>query len=217
LSCGVYPFGKFFIHIPPDAGGAPLWGYRLHLFRDKTGSVGTSRSNSVIDRTARFFFDALSMRHTITVLVENRFGVLTRIAGLFSGRGFNIDTLNVGPTHRPDTSRMTIVVRGDDRVLDQVTRQLNKLVDVIEVQDFREGEYVDRELVLLKVKVDSKSRAEVMQICDIFRAKIVDVQPKNLTIEITGNESKVTKFIKLMENFGILDLTRTGKVAIARK
>ena len=157
------------------------------------------------------------MRHTITVLVENRFGVLTRIAGLFSGRGFNIDTLNVGPTHRPDTSRMTIVVKGDDRVLDQVTRQLNKLVDVIEVKDFREGEFVDRELVLLKIKVDSKDRAEVMQICDIFRAKIVDVQPKNLTIEITGNESKVSKFIVLMETFGILDLTRTGKVAIARK
>ena len=157
------------------------------------------------------------MRHTITVLVENRFGVLTRIAGLFSGRGFNIETLNVGPTHRPDTSRMTIVVKGDDSVLDQVTRQLNKLVDVIEVKDFREGEYVDRELVLLKIKVDSKSRAEVMQICDIFRAKIVDVQPKNLTIEITGNESKVMKFIALMETFGILDLTRTGKVAIARK
>ena len=157
------------------------------------------------------------MRHTITVLVENRFGVLTRIAGLFSGRGFNIETLNVGPTHRPDTSRMTIVVKGDDSVLDQVTRQLNKLVDVIEVKDFREGEYVDRELVLLKIKVESKSRAEVMQICDIFRAKIVDVQPKNLTIEITGNESKVSKFITLMETFGILDLTRTGKVAIARK
>ena len=157
------------------------------------------------------------MRHTITVLVENRFGVLTRIAGLFSGRGFNIETLNVGPTHHPDTSRMTIVVVGDDRVLDQVTRQLNKLVDVIEVTDFREGEYVDRELVLLKVQVDSKARAEVMQICDIFRAKIVDVQPKNLTIEVTGNESKVSKFIVLMETFGILDLTRTGKVAIARK
>jgi acetolactate synthase I/III small subunit len=157
------------------------------------------------------------MRHTITVLVENRFGVLTRIAGLFSGRGITIDTLNVGPTHRLDTSRMTIVVVGDDRVLDQVTRQLNKLVDVIEVKDFREGEYVDRELVLLKIKVDSKSRAEAMQICDIFRAKIVDVQPKNLTIEITGNESKVSKFITLMETFGILDLTRTGKVAIARK
>ena len=157
------------------------------------------------------------MRHTITVLVENRFGVLTRIAGLFSGRGFNIDTLNVGPTHRPDTSRMTLVVKGDDRVLDQVIRQLNKLVDVIEVKDFHEGEYVDRELVLLKIKVDSKSRAEAMQICDIFRAKIVDVQPKNLTIEITGNESKVSKFITLMETFGIVDLTRTGKVAIARK
>ena len=157
------------------------------------------------------------MRHTITVLVENRFGVLTRIAGLFSGRGFNIETLNVGPTHRPDTSRMTLVVKGDDRVLDQVNRQLNKLVDVIEVKDFREGEYVDRELVLLKIKVDAKVRAEVMQICDIFRAKIVDVQPKNLSIEITGNESKVTKFILLMETFGILDLTRTGKVAIARK
>jgi acetolactate synthase-1/3 small subunit len=157
------------------------------------------------------------MRHTITVLVENRFGVLTRIAGLFSGRGFNIETLNVGPTHHSDTSRMTIVVVGDDRVLDQVTRQLNKLVDVIEVKDFREGEYVDRELVLLKIKVDAKARAEVMQICDIFRAKIVDVQPKNLSIEITGNESKVTKFILLMETFGVLDLTRTGKVAIARK
>jgi acetolactate synthase-1/3 small subunit len=157
------------------------------------------------------------MRHTITVLVENRFGVLTRIAGLFSGRGITIDTLNVGPTHRSDTSRMTIVVVGDDRVLDQVTRQLNKLVDVIEVKDFHEGEYVDRELVLLKIKVDSKSRAEAMQICDIFRAKIVDVQPKNLTIEITGNESKVSKFITLMETIGILDLTRTGKVAIARK
>ena len=157
------------------------------------------------------------MRHTITVLVENRFGVLTRIAGLFSGRGFNIDTLNVGPTHRPDTSRMTIVVVGDDRVLDQVTRQLNKLVDVIEVKDFHEGEYVDRELVLLKIKVNDKTRAEVMQICDIFRAKIVDVQPKTLTIEITGNESKITKFITLMETFGILDLTRTDKVAIARK
>ena len=157
------------------------------------------------------------MRHTITVLVENRFGVLTRIAGLFSGRGFNIETLNVGPTHRPDTSRMTIVVEGDDRVLDQVTRQLNKLVDVIEVKDLHEGEYVDRELVLLKIKVAANSRAEVMKICDIFRAKIVDVQPKNLTIEITGNESKVSKFIVLMETFGIVDLTRTGKVAIARK
>ncbi|PAW78500.1 MAG: acetolactate synthase small subunit [Verrucomicrobia bacterium Tous-C9LFEB] len=157
------------------------------------------------------------MRHTISVLVENKFGVLTRIAGLFSGRGFNIDTLNVGPTTDDKTSRMTIVVRGDDRVLDQVNRQLNKLIDVIEVQDFPEGEYVDRELVLVKVKVNSAARAEVMQMCDIFRAKIVDVQPHALTIEITGDESKITKFLDLMKNFGILDLTRTGKIALARK
>ena len=157
------------------------------------------------------------MRHTITVLVENRFGVLTRIAGLFSGRGFNIETLNVGPIHRADTSRMTIVVVGDDRVLDQVTRQLNKLVDVIEVKDFHEGEYVDRELVMVKVSVDSKSRAEVMQITDIFRAKIVDVQPKTLTIEITGNDSKVEKFLDLMKTFGVSDIIRTGKAAMPRK
>ncbi len=157
------------------------------------------------------------MRHTISVLVENKFGVLTRIAGMFSGRGFNIDTLNVGPTLDPSTSRMTIVVRGDDTVLEQVTKQLNKLVDVIEIEDFREDQFVDRELVMIRVKVDSKSRAEVMQICDIFRAKIIDVQHRNLAIEVTGNESKIKKFLLLMENFGISDLTRTGKVALSRK
>lgn len=156
------------------------------------------------------------MRHTISVLVENRFGVLTRIAGLFSGRGFNIDSLNVAPTHDDKTSRMTIVVRGDDKVLDQVTKQLNKLVDVIELIDFRQGEYVDRELILLKVKTDSKSRAEITQLCDIFRTKIVDVQPHSLTIEATGDESKNEKFIDLMDNFGILELTRTGQVALPR-
>ena len=157
------------------------------------------------------------MRHTISVLVENKFGVLTRVAGLFSGRGYNIDTLNVGPTHDPNTSRMTIVTRGDDATLEQIVKQLNKLVDVLKVQDFREGEYIDRELVLVKVGVDSKTRAEVMQITDIFRAKIIDVQPKTLTIEITGNESKIEKFLELMRTFGIVDLTRTGKVALPRK
>jgi acetolactate synthase-1/3 small subunit len=150
-------------------------------------------------------------------LVENKFGVLTRISGLFSGRGFNIDTLNVGPTQDPTTSRMTIVVKGDDTVLEQVTKQLNKLVEVIKVQDFHEGEYVDRELVLLKVGADAKSRPEVMQICDIFRAKIVDVAHKALTVEITGNESKISAFLELMEPFGIRDISRTGKVAMARK
>jgi acetolactate synthase I/III small subunit len=157
------------------------------------------------------------MRHTISVLVENKFGVLTRVTGLFSGRGYNIDTLNVAPTHDANTSRMTIVTRGDDATLEQIVKQLNKLVDVLEVRDFREGEYVDRELAMIKVAVDSKSRAEAMQITDIFRAKIVDVQPKSLTIEITGDEGKVDKFIELMKAFGILDLTRTGKVALPRK
>src|SRR5580765_4258927 len=157
------------------------------------------------------------MRHTISVLVENKFGVLTRIAGLFSGRGYNIDTLNVGPTQDPNTSRMTIVTRGDDATLEQILKQLKKLIDILEVRDFREDEYVDRELVLVKVSVDSDTRAEVMQITDIFRAKIVDVQPRTLTIEITGDESKTEKFLQLMRTFGVLELTRTGKVALPRK
>ncbi|HMP82908.1 MAG TPA: acetolactate synthase small subunit [Verrucomicrobiota bacterium] len=157
------------------------------------------------------------MRHTISVLVENKFGALTRIAGLFSGRGYNIDTLNVAPTHDATASRMTIVTHGDESTLEQIVKQLQKLPDVLHVRDFREDEYVDRELVLVKVSVNSKSRAEVMQVTDIFRAKIVDVQPKSLTIEITGNESKVEKFIELMNAFGIVDLTRTGKVAMPRK
>ncbi len=157
------------------------------------------------------------MRHTISVLVENKFGVLTRVAGLFSGRGYNIDSLNVAPTHDSTASRMTIATHGDEATLEQIVKQLNKLPDVLKVQNFREGEYVDRELVLVKVGVDSKSRAEVMQITDIFRAKIVDVQPKTLTIEITGDESKVGKFIDLMKTFGVIELTRTGKAAMPRK
>jgi len=157
------------------------------------------------------------MRHTISVLVENKFGVLTRIAGLFSGRGFNIDTLNVAPTQDASASRMTIVTKGDDATVDQIVKQLNKLVDVIKVHDFREGEYIDRELVLMKVAVDTKSRSEIMQITDIFRSKIVDVQAKTVTIEVTGDESKVEKFIELMKPFGVLDLTRTGKVAMPRR
>jgi acetolactate synthase-1/3 small subunit len=157
------------------------------------------------------------MRHTISVLVENKFGVLTRVAGLFSGRGYNIDSLNVAPTHDPTASRMTVVTRGDDATVEQIVKQLKKLPDVIKVVDFRDGEYVDRELALVKVSVDSKARAEVMQITDIFRAKIVDVQPKTLSVEITGDETKVEKFIELMSAFGVLELTRTGRVALPRK
>jgi acetolactate synthase-1/3 small subunit len=149
--------------------------------------------------------------------VENKFGVLTRMAGLFSGRGFNIDTLNVAPTQDPNTSRMTIVTRGDDATMEQIVKQISKLVDVLEVTDFREYEYIDRELVLVRVKVNSKSRPEVMQITDIFRAKIVDVQSESLTVEVTGDEGKVEKLIELLKPFTILDLTRTGKVALPRK
>ncbi|HOW65676.1 MAG TPA: acetolactate synthase small subunit [Candidatus Paceibacterota bacterium] len=157
------------------------------------------------------------MRHTISVLVENKFGVLTRIAGLFSGRGYNIDTLNVAPTQDPQTSRMTIVTRGDDATVEQIVKQLNKLVEVLQVQDYQDLEYIDRELVLVKVGVEAQTRAEVMQITDIFRAKIVDVQPQSLTIEITGAESKVEKFIELMKPYGLIELTRSGKVALSRE
>ena len=157
------------------------------------------------------------MRHTISVVVQNRFGVLTRIAGLFSGRGFNIDTLNVGPTQNDKISRMTIVVVGNDQVLEQVVKQLKKLVDVLEVHDFKDGDVIDRELILLKVKASSSTRPEVMQICDIFRAKIVDVQSANLAIEVTGDESKIDKFLALMKPFGILELSRTGRIALPRR
>ena len=135
---------------------------------------------------------------------------------MFSGRGYNIDSLNVAPMHDPEKSRMTIVTRGDDATVEQIVRQLYKLVNVLEITDFREHEYIDRELVMVRVKATAKNRSEVMQITDIFRAKIVDVQSKTMTIEVTGNESKVNKFVALMDNFGVLDLTRTGKVALPR-
>ena len=157
------------------------------------------------------------MRHTLSVVVQNRFGVLTRIAGLFSGRGFNIDTLNVGPTQNDKISRMTIVVVGNDQVLEQVVKQLKKLVDVLEVHDFKDGDVIDRELILLRVKATAVARPEVMQICDIFRAKIVDVQSASLSIEVTGDESKIGKFLQLMKSFGILELSRTGRIALARR
>ena len=154
--------------------------------------------------------------HTISVLVENKFGVLARVAGMFSGRGYNIQTLNVGPGHDPKLSRMTIVVREKENVLNQIIKQLDKLVDVIQVLDFREGDYVDRELVLLQVKVDRTSRAEVIELCQIFRAKIIDVARRAVTIEITGDSGKIDKFIQLMDTFGIMELTRTGRIALPR-
>ena len=157
------------------------------------------------------------MRHTISLLVENRFGVLARIAGLFSGRGFNIDSLAVGETQDTSISRMTIVVRGDEQILEQVKKQMNKLIDVIKVQDFAPGESIQRELILVKVNATQKTRSEIMQIVDIFRAKIVEVTANSVTIEVTGSEEKVYSLLDLVKPFGIKDISRTGKIAMSRK
>lgn len=156
------------------------------------------------------------MRHTISVLVENKFGVLARVAGMFSGRGFNIDSLNVAPTHDASLSRITAVLKGDDSALDLCIKQLRKLVNVVDVVDFTEGQAVSRELVLIKVKADSKTRSEIMQISDIFRTKIVNVAHESLIIEMTGDDAKVSAFLKLIEPFGILELARTGALAQLR-
>ncbi len=156
------------------------------------------------------------MKRTLAILVENKPGVLTRVAGLFSRRGFNIESLAVGVTENPDTSRMTIVVSGDDHVLEQVMKQLNKLIDVIRVSDLPAEESVNRELALIKVGVDSSTRAEVMQIVDVFRAKIVDVGIKSVVIEVTGDESKINAMEQLLRQFGIKEMVRTGKVAMNR-
>lgn len=155
-------------------------------------------------------------RHTISVLVENKFGVLARVAGMFSGRGYNIHSLNVAPSHDPKLSRMTITVRERENKLDQIIKQLDKLVDSLEVVDFREGDHVFRELVLMRLKADKQTRPAIIEMCDIFRAKIVDVSPDKITVEVTGNESKINKFIALMEDYEILDLTRTGKIVLPR-
>ena len=149
------------------------------------------------------------MRHTISVLVENKFGVLARVSGMFSGRGFNIDSLNVAPTHDPSLSRITVVLKGDESALNLAVKQLVKLVNVVEVIDFKEGMAVVRELVLLKVKADTRTRSEIMQICDIFRAKIVNVSTESVIIEVTGDEGKVGAYINLIEPCGILELART--------
>jgi acetolactate synthase-1/3 small subunit len=156
------------------------------------------------------------MKHTLAILVENKPGVLTRVAGLFSRRGFNIESLAVGVTENQDTSRITIVVSGDDNILEQVEKQLNKLIDVIRVSDILPEDSVSRELALIKVGVDSTTRAEVMQIVDVFRAKIVDVGIKSLVVEVTGDESKINAIEQLLRQFGIKEMVRTGKIAMNR-
>ena len=156
------------------------------------------------------------MKHTLAVLVENKSGVLSRVASLFSRRGYNRDSLAVGVTEDPEVSRITIVVHGDDHVLEQVTKQLNKLVDVIKVSDLGGDDTVERELALIKVTADTDNRAEIIQIADIFRARIIDVAPRSMTVEVTGEEAKVEAIEKLLRQFGIKEMARTGKIAMVR-
>ncbi|HYC54567.1 MAG TPA: acetolactate synthase small subunit [Candidatus Binatia bacterium] len=155
-------------------------------------------------------------KHTISILVENEFGVLSRVSGMFSGRGFNIESLSVAETIDTSVSRITLTVRGNASVLEQITKQLNKLVSVIRVVDFREGEYVERELALVKVVFDSTTRPEVMNIVSIFRASVVDVGTSTCIIEITGGEAKIDAMIRLLEPLGIKEIARTGSAALYR-
>ncbi|HCT83789.1 MAG: acetolactate synthase small subunit [Candidatus Margulisiibacteriota bacterium] len=157
------------------------------------------------------------MRHVLSILVENKPGVLARVAGLFSRRGYNIDSLAVGPTTDTSISRMTIVVKGDDIILEQITKQLNKLIDVIKIIDLTAAQdFVERELVLIKVSSSSQSRSEILEIADIFRAKVVDVAAKSITLETTGSEGKIEALIDLFKKFGIIEIVRTGKIALNR-
>ncbi|GAB4483733.1 MAG: acetolactate synthase small subunit [Thermodesulfovibrionales bacterium] len=157
------------------------------------------------------------MRHTISILVENKFGVLSRVSGLFSGRGYNIESLSVGETIDPKVSVMTIVTTGDDWIIEQITKQLNKLIDVIKVVDMTELDHVEREMVMIKVSPRQEDKAEVLRIAEIFRGRIVDSSQKTYTIEVTGDEKKIAAIVELLRPMGIKEFVRTGKVAIARE
>ncbi len=156
------------------------------------------------------------MRHTISILVENEFGVLARVAGLFSGRGFNIDSLSVAKTLDPSLSRITLVTEGDDQIVEQITKQLNKLICVIKVSDFQETPHVEREMALIKVAADERTRGEILNIIDIFRAKVIDAGPRSFVIEVTGDEGKITAILDLLKPLGVKEIVRTGKVAVQR-
>lgn len=157
------------------------------------------------------------MEHIISVMVENKFGVLSRVSGLFSGRGFNIESLSVGPSIDPTVSMMTLVTRGDDRIVEQIIKQLNKLIDIIKVVDLTEGAFVARETVLIKISAKGEDRAEALRITDIFRARVVDSTPATYTIEVTGDTNKIEAIINLLRPLGIKDLVRTGRIAISRE
>ena len=156
------------------------------------------------------------MRHVISILVENEPGVLSRVSALFSGRGFNIESLNVAETLDPTISRMTLITTGNEQIIEQIIKQLNKLVNVVKVMDLTGSDFVDREMILVRVRAEATSRAEVLRILEIFRGRVVDVSPKSYTLEITGDEKKIQAMVELLTPFGILEIVRTGKVAIMR-
>ena len=156
------------------------------------------------------------MRHILSVLVENEPGVLSRVSGLFSGRGFNIESLNVGPTLEPDLSLMTITTSGDAQIIEQIVKQLRKLVTVVKVVDLTEHKAVEREMILVKVNAEDSRRAEILRIVDIFRCKVVDVSPDELTLEATGDQGKIKALVHLLQRFGVKELARTGIVALRR-
>lgn len=156
------------------------------------------------------------MRHVLSILVENEPGVLSRVAGLFSGRGFNIESLNVGPTLEPGVSHITICTIGDEQIIEQIMKQLHKLITVIKVVDLTHQQAVEREIVLMKVGADDAKRAEVLRIADIFRCKVVDVSPTELTLELTGDRNKIKAVVALLQRFGVKDFVRAGTVAIRR-
>ena len=156
------------------------------------------------------------MKHVISALLENQPGVLARIVGLISGRGFNIESLNVAPTHDPSASRLTMTVPGDDRVLEQVTKQLNKLIDVIKVSDLTVKHYLDRELILIEVATPPEKRAETVELANLCEAQIVSVQSESLTIQMVGDRNKIAGFLDLMKPYTILDISRSGVIAVAR-
>ena len=156
------------------------------------------------------------MQRVLSVLVENESGVLTRIAGLFSRRGFNIESLTVGPTENPAYSRMTITVNASNVAIEQTTKQLHKLINVIKITDLTESSFVDRELALIKVSSTTGTRSEIIQIADLFRGRIVDVAEDTLTVEVTGEQGKVNAIVHLLTKFGIKEIARTGRVALSR-
>ena len=156
------------------------------------------------------------MRHTISILVENEFGVLARVAGLFSGRGFNIDSLSVAKTLDSSLSRITLVTEGDDQIVEQITKHLNKLICVIKVSDFQDTPHVEREMALIKVAADERTRGEILNIINIFRAQVIDAGPRSFVIEVTGDEGKITAILDLLKPLGVKEIVRTGKVAVQR-